>query len=187
MGAVWWDRGVSTPYDAPGPARPASTMPGASVPPGPGAGVPPAAYGHGGPTSTPMPERSAGISAPDPPKGPVAGGGPVPQGGALAGFAALMQFGLLVAIGISVWRFTPELGNSTVESIQRCEAGGGDLSCVTSAQVWRHALWPLAGVIAAFSLFRGAMAGNTRRPGGGMVLTLLGFAILAATMAYGLG
>lgn len=160
---------MSNPYHSPGAGpqprpepvstRPVSTVPGTTVP---------------------------GRQARHPGQQPPAGDQQQRQGRALAGFAALIQFGLLVAIGVSIWQFSPELFRSTADSIQTCEAAGGDLSCVTSAEVWRYALWPLAGVIAAFSLFRGAMAGNARRPGGGMVLTLLGYVILAATMANGL-
>lgn len=170
---------MNTPYHVSGSATPAPTAPGASVPS--------SAYGQAHPAPTSPHERSATTGSPAQSHRPATGEGDETQGGAPAGFAALLQFGLLAAIVVSVWRFSPELGHSTVESIERCEAAGGDLSCVTSAEVWRYALLPMASVIAAFSLFRGAMAGNARRAGGGMVLTLLGFAVLAAAMAYGLG
>ncbi|MGC0249771.1 hypothetical protein [Pseudactinotalea sp. Z1748] len=125
--------------------------------------------------------------APAGPTAPAVAGPPSRRHGGLGILAGLVQFALLAGIIWSVWRFTPELVARASDAVAACDDAGGDLSCVTSAPVWRHMLWPLAAVLAAFSLFRGARVANAHRAGDGLVLSLLAMVILAGTLIRAMG
>lgn len=158
---MWWDRSVTYPARR-APESHTQAVPG------------PAPAGPTGP-------RAAG------PTGPAVPGPPSRGRGGLGILAGLVQFALLAGIVWSVWRFSPESVMRASDAVAACERAGGNLSCVTSAPVWRHVLWPLAAVLAAFSLFRGARVANARRPGDGLVLSLLAMAILAGTLIWAMG
>ncbi|MGC0274114.1 hypothetical protein ACO0LV_14100 [Pseudactinotalea sp. Z1739] len=125
--------------------------------------------------------------APAGPTGPAVPRPPSRRHRGLGILAGLVQFALLAGLVWSVWRFTPELVTRASDAVAACEEAGGDLSCVTSEPVWRHMWWPLAAVLATFSLFRGARVANARRAGDGLVLSLLAMVILAGTLIRAMG